>query len=292
MHEEGKSAYPCAMTEPVQQLRIAVLGAGYVGRAFATAARDVGHAVWAVRRSGVTTDTGGVTWLRGDIAAGQVDGLPSTLDAVVLTVAPSRGADAYDDVYPPAAMGALALARATGAQSLLYTSSTGVYGGRDGAWVTEESPRLGEGSGNAALIAAEDILLSSGQSGVTVLRVAGIYGPGRDPRGRMRDAATLPERGQYWTNLAHQADIVASLLHMLKADGVPRVLNVSDGSPALAADVSRWLVASAGGNPDQLVFANDQQRSRNNQRVSNRALLASGWSPRYASFREGFAKGL
>lgn len=272
--------------------RIAVLGAGYIGSALAATASAQGHTVWAVRRSAVEVPAAGVHWLRGDVAAGAVDGLPEALDAVILTVAPSHGTGTYDTTYPPSVRGALALARATGARSLLYTSSTGVYGGRDGAWVTESSARRGDGAGNAALIAAEDILLDSGQPGTSVLRVAGIYGPGRDPRGRMRNPAMLPERGEYWTNLAHRDDIVAAALHVLRLPDAPAVLNVADGTPTMAADVTRWLTAEAGGNPDALTFGNDDSRSRNNQRVSNALLLGTGWSPIYPSFREGFSRGL
>lgn len=271
--------------------QIAVLGAGYVGSAFASAAAAAGHRVWAVRRSAASASDSTVRWLRGDVAAGIVDGLPAELDAIVLAVSPAGGAVSYDGVYPPAARGALALARSTGAPRILYTSSTGVYGRRDGAWVTEASPRLGVGDGNAALIAAEDILLQQGVD-ACVMRVAGIYGPARDPRGRMRHSSVLPQRGEYWTNLAHRDDIVSALLHVLGHPSPPRVLNVSDGSPTRAADVCRWIAAADGGDPGALVFVNAEQRSRNDQRVSNATLVSFGWTPRYPSFREGFSNGL
>lgn len=273
-------------------LRIVVLGAGYVGNAFArAAAADARNTVWAVRRS-ATQSADGVTWLCGDITTGVIEDLPSQIDAVVLTVAPSRGADAYDSTYPPSAAAAVALARASGARRLLYTSSTGVYGGRDGAWVTETTERLAVGDANAALIAAEDIILASDVAAPTVLRVAGIYGPGRDPRARMRNVEALAQRGEYWTNLAHRDDIVSAMLHLLTLPVAPRVLNVSDGSPRRAAEVARWLAELEGIDPESLSFGNDAQRSRNNQRVSNAALIATGWAPAYPSFREGFALGL
>ena len=276
-------------------LRIAVLGAGYVGSAFArAAASDTRHTVWAVRRTaGESAD--GVTWLRGDVARGAIENFPTQLDAIVLTVAPARSTDAYDAydaTYPPCATAAVALARASGATRLVYTSSTGVYGGRDGAWVSESRARLGVGGTNAALIAAEDIVLDAGIAAPTVLRVAGIYGPGRDPRARMMKVDALAQRGEYWTNLAHRDDIVAALRHVLALTDPPRVLNVSDGSPQRAADVARWLCAQAGADSASLLFGNDAQRSRNDQRVSNAALVATGWAPIYPSFREGFAIGL
>jgi nucleoside-diphosphate-sugar epimerase len=274
-----------------QPLRIAVLGAGYIGGALARAAAARGDAVWAVRRAPQQSSYG-VTWLAGDIAAEPIAGMPETLDAVALTVAPSGANDEYAGTYPPSASAAVRLARASGAKILVYTSSTGVYGGRDGELVTETSPRSGAGPGNAALIQAEDIVIGATQTQSIVLRIAGIYGPGRDPRARMSQAEALAQRGEYWSNLAHRDDIVSAMLHVIDTPPAAAVLNVCDGSPTRAADVARWLAAARGEDPTALTFGNDSQRSRNDQRVSNTALCATGWSAHYPSFREGFATGL
>ena len=271
--------------------RVAVLGAGYIGLAAARACAAGGAAVWAVRRRARPAGVG-IESIAGDLVAGSIQGLPGALDAIVLTVAPAGGAESYDSTYPPAARAAVALARATGARSLVYTSSTGVYGGHDGAWVDESTPRRGEGPGNRALIEAEDTLLEAGLGGVTVLRVAGIYGPGRDPRPRFAQAGRLPERGEYWVNLAHQADIVAAITASLAHAGPSRVLNVSDGAPALAAEIARWCAAAQGIDPALLVFDGRDASSRSNQRIANAALVATGWRARFPSFREGFSEGL
>lgn len=286
---EPHSGRPAHHVAP--RARIAILGAGYVGTALATAAAARGDEVWAVRRSATESELDGVRWLRADITRGDVVALPDQLDAVVLTIAPGGSGD-YAGTYPPAASAAVALARSTGA-AFVYTSSTGVYGGTGGEWVTEDSPRNGAGPGNDALRTAEDIVLASGLHSATVLRVAGIYGPGRDPRSRMRNAALLPQRGAYWSNLAHRDDIVSAILHVLsQRDASAPVFNVSDGAPTLAADVARWLAAQRGDDPDALVFGNDEQRSRNDQRVSNARLVEHGWTPQYPTFRDGFARGL
>jgi len=271
--------------------RIAVLGAGYIGLATARACAAGAAAVWAVRRR-VLPGEPGITSLAGDVTSGLIPGLPAALDAILLAVAPAGGADGYDATYPPAARAAVALARATGARSLVYTSSTGVYGGRDGAWVDESTPRRGEGPGNRALIEAEDILLDAGLDGVTVLRVAGIYGPGRDPRPRFAQPALLPMRGEYWVNLAHQADIVAAIAASLAQAGPPRVLNVSDGAPATAAEIARWCATAQGLDPGSLDFSGAGAPARSNQRVSNAALAATGWRARFPTFRDGFTDGL
>jgi nucleoside-diphosphate-sugar epimerase len=272
--------------------RIAVLGAGYIGTAAARALADRGAEVWAVRRSVQPSDAG-LTWLAADLASGAVGGLPATLDAVVLSVAPGRGrGDSHGDTYPPAARTAVAVVRATGARALVYTSSTGVYGERRGAWVDELTPRHGQGPGNRALIQTEDILLQSGLTAVTILRVAGIYGPGRDPRARFAHPGLLPARGRCWVNLAHRHDIVSAIVASTCHEGAPRVLNVSDGTPTLAADVARWCAVVRGQDPKTLVFDNDEPPTRSNQRVSNAALTATGWRPEFPSFREGFTSGL
>ncbi len=233
-----------------------------------------------------------MTWLRGDAVTGRVDGLPASLDTVVLAVAPRTGSDHYHDTYPPAARGALAIAAAAGAARIVYTSSTGVYGGRDGAIVTEASRRSGGGASNSALIEAEDTLLGARSLSACVLRVAGIYGPGRDPRQRFRRAEALAERGEYWVNLAHRDDIVAAMLHAMSLAEAPAVLNVCDGAATKAADICRWLAAAEGRDVEGLAFDNESQATRSNQRVSNAALVASGWSSAYPSFREGFTHGI
>jgi len=271
--------------------RIAVLGAGYVGSAVARQLAAHGDMVWAVRRREHPPEPG-VEWLRGDVATGAVPGLPTSLDAVVLAVAPSGAQDGYDRTYPPSARAAVALAQASGARALVYTSSTGVYGERDGAWVDETTALRGEGPGNQALIEAEQLLLPSGIAGVTVLRVAGIYGPGRDPRPRFAVPGQLAMRGESWVNLAHRTDIVAAIVGALDHHGAPRVLNVADGTPTRAADIARWLAVSAGRDADALTFDGEGAPARSNQRVATAALLATGWCPQFPSFREGFQRGL
>lgn len=267
-------------------MRVVVLGAGVIGQALARALAARGDSVVAVRRTPMPAAPG-ITWVAAGLA--DLDGASlGPVDGVVLTVAPGAG-DAYAATYPPGARAALALARSGGARHLVYTSSTGVYGERDGGVVTEASPRRG---GPPALLEAEDVLLDAGLPGTTVLRVAGLYGPGRDPRGRYRDPAGLPNGGAHWVNLAHHDDVVSALLGALASDGPARVLNVADGAPALARDLCRHLAQTEGRDAQALTFVPTAPSPRANQRVDVSALTATGWRPRYPSFREGFAHGL
>ncbi len=235
----------------------------------------------AVRRSPRAPEAR-LTWLAADLQHLEPGRIEGPVDAVVLSVAPGTG-DSYAGTYPPGARAALALARHHAARHLVYTSSTGVYGERDGAVVTEQSPRQG---GPPELLEAEDLLLGAALPGTTVLRVAGLYGPGRDPRSRYRDPAQLPSGGRHWVNLVHHDDVAAALEGALAWSGPPRVLNVSDGAPTLASDVCRHLAQAEGRS---LVFTPTAPSTRSNQRVDVSALRATGWAPRYPSFREGFA---
>lgn len=181
--------------QPDSPLRVAVLGAGYIGGALAAAGATSGHAVWAARRSvpDPATVPAGVHTLSGNITFDAIDGMPDALDVVELTIAPSVG-DVYARTYAPAAAAALALSVPTDARALIYTSSTGVYGGRDGVWVTEESPRHGACEENAALIGAEDVLLDATR--------AECRGRITVPRGRHRSVAgARARRGSVDTRL-------------------------------------------------------------------------------------------
>lgn len=266
---------------------VIVLGAGTIGRTLARRLVTRGDEVIAVRRTPQPSEPR-LTWLSADLRHLDPASVPGPLDAIVLCVAPGAG-DGYAATYPPAARAAVALAQHHHAKHLVYTSSTGVYGARDGEVVTEATPRRG---GPPELLEAEDVLLAAGLPGTSVLRVAGLYGPGRDPRPRYRDPSQLPNGGNHWVNLVHHDDVAAAIEHSLRWAGAPRVLNVADGAPTLAREICRHLAATDGRDPEALRFSDTPPSARSNQRIDTSALRATGWAPRYPSFKEGFASGL
>ena len=116
-----------------------------------------------------------------------------------------------------------------GPERIIFVSSTGVYGQDDGSWVDEDSPCRPTHDSGRALLAAEAVLHEHplGSRGV-VLRLAGIYGPGRLPR---RPDLVAVHRG-----LAIPAESVANLIHV--DDAATVVLAAEQPRPA-AANVSR-----------------------------------------------------
>lgn len=128
---------------------------------------------------------------------------------------------------------------------LIYVSSTGVYHQQDGEWVDEDSPTTPIRPGGAACLAAEQRLQSGPRSLQTViLRMAGIYGPGRIPQlAKLQEPLAVPENG--WLNLIHVDDAVQVILACGSARP-PRTYVVADGEPVWRGDYYRALARLAG----------------------------------------------
>lgn len=116
---------------------------------------------------------------------------------------------------------------------IVYISTTGVYGDHDGALVDEEAP-LNPGSDHAARrVAAEDTLHAwATHSGATtvVLRVPGIYGPGRLGIQRIRERVPIVDGADVGPgNRIHVDDLAACCTAALAEDVPGGIYNVGDG---------------------------------------------------------------
>jgi nucleoside-diphosphate-sugar epimerase len=277
---------------------VLVVGPGWLGGAVAEALTGQGALVWTLQRSVPTPPSvpgsHPITPLQGDIRlpptqAPWVDALPASIDHVVVCIAPSRHAgDGYQATYPAAVAGSLAIAEARHSRSITYTSSTGVYGRADGAWSLETDPIVARDERQEALLEAEQILRRSETTGLgrTVLRVAGLYGPGRDPAprfsGRMPTGAS-----DVWCNFSWRDDVVSAISHIIRnpEPGAARVFNCADGVPLRASTIARALGAkpSAPGSAEDIAVA----PGRSNQRITADALRATGWAPRMSTVLDG-----
>lgn len=224
------------------QRRIAIIGCGYIGAALGERLVAEGNDV-----VGTTTSPARVEALRSlgisplvlDVADG--DRLHEMLidrEAAILTIAPnSRGQD-YRDVYLTAASALTRAASDTAVRRIIYTSSTRVYGQTDGCWVDEDSPTEPADDKGRVLLETERVLLARADDApdavspaVTVLRLCGIYGPGRDASERVASlAGTERDDGDVYVNRIHRDDIVLALAALLD---VPHhgALNLSDQQP-------------------------------------------------------------
>ena len=128
-----------------------------------------------------------------------------------------------------------------------------------------------------------------------VLRLAGIYGPGRIPRRAAIEAGkpvAASENG--YMNLIHVADAVEIILAAEACPNLPPVLLVSDGQPVLRGayfqEIARLLGAPSPqfSAPDK--NSHQSKRATSDKRISNQQLLETlDVSLQYPSFREGLA---
>lgn len=139
-------------------------------------------------------------------------------------------------------------------EQCIYISTSGVYGDHAGGWVNEETPPMPVTPRAKRRLAAENLLFSwcdrLGKS-ARVIRVPGIYGPGRLPIERIRQQIPVihPDEAP-WSNRIHADDLAAicvQLANALADQFSCEVFNVSDGHPSTMtqyffdiADIAGW----------------------------------------------------
>jgi nucleoside-diphosphate-sugar epimerase len=186
----------------------------------------------------------------------------------------------------------------TGLRRLVYLSTVGVYGDCAGDWVDEESPTLAVTPRARARIAAETAWSAFGAAHgvpVDILRLGGIYGPGRSAFDRLREgnARRVVKPGQVF-NRIHVEDIAAAVETVVAAGRPGAIYNVVDGAPSPPQDVIVYAAERMGvPPPPEEPFAQAGLSGmalsfyEENRRVRNERLRALGWSPAYATYREG-----
>jgi nucleoside-diphosphate-sugar epimerase len=188
---------------------------------------------------------------------------------------------------------------------LLYMSTTGVYGDTRGETVTEDSPLAPSNDRSRRRVAAEAAARAwCDARGVrcVVLRVPGIYGPGRLPLDRLQrgEPALRPEDAGPG-NRIHVDDLVAACVAALERP-VHGAFNVTDGNPATTTEFVQRTAAIAGLPAPPLVALTDAPGRisagmlaflRESRTVDNRRMREElGVEPRYAHLDAGIAASL
>jgi len=272
-------------------MRVVVAGLGDVGGRAAATLAAAGHEVVGVRRSD-TAGPPGVTMVRGDLTDDTLVGrLPEDVDALLVTVSSDgRDPDLYRAAYldgPSTLLAGLAR-RGDDVRRVLFTSSSAVYGQRDGEWVDEGAPTAPTSPTARVLVEAERAHLD-GPFPATIVRLTGIYGPGRTRLvDLVRERRAVVGSTPSWTNRIHAADAAEALVHLLGLDDPAPVYVGTDDEPADRAEVYRWLAEHLGVDGPRV--DDDEAPDRGSKRCSNALLRSTGWSPAYPTFREGYAQ--
>ncbi len=252
--------------------RLFIFGLGYSAAHIAAAAEQAGWEIVSTGRAGTLAfdDAGAVRLALADAAQ------------VLSSVPPDgTGADPVLEHY----------GAALADKPLTYLSSTGVYGDCGGAWVDETAPT---GTGRRGARSEADAAWLA--RGARVLRLPGIYGPGRSALERVRSGrAQRIDLPQQVFSRVHVDDIVSGTMLALTAPA--GAYNLADDLPASQNAVIEQACRLLRTAPPPLLSLDAAQLSPmargfydENRRTANaKAKRVLGWSLRYPTYREGLA---
>jgi nucleoside-diphosphate-sugar epimerase len=185
--------------------------------------------------------------------------------------------------------------------TLVYLSTTAVYGDTGGAVVNEDTPPAPASDRGRRRLDAERAALQWGDATgvpVRILRVPGIYGPGRLPIERIRQGAPVVRAEDAGPgNRIHVDDLAAACLAAVDYPGAQRIFNVGDGDHASMTEYFRAVADAAGLAPppelplqDLLAQVSPAMRGFlvESRRVDTARMRTElGFTPRYASLAAG-----
>jgi nucleoside-diphosphate-sugar epimerase len=220
--------------------KIALLGAGWLGEPLAHQLQQAGHQVWASTTTEAKAQRLKNTGLDARVLRVASTGLQGktegffAADILVLSLPPGGRHDPEVAINYPAKIAAIiAAAQAGGTKHILFTSSTGIYGEQEGQ-VKEESPLLPDTHSGKALMIVEQQLSAAYNDQLTILRLAGLYGPGRQA-GRWFAGKKDVKGGTQYVNLAHRADVLNVMQRIIEQKAWGQTLNIcSDQHPTKA----------------------------------------------------------
>lgn len=197
-------------------MRTLIIGCGYVGRRVATAWQERGHEVLALTRSEDRAhEFRQLGWepVIGDVTTPGVLAELAPVDIVLYAVGLDRTAGkSQREVYVDGLSHVLDALKGR-AGKWLYVSSSSVYGQDDGSWIDETSPCDPKTPNGQVCLEAERLLRSRVPEAV-ILRLSGIYGPGRliARTEVLKSGQPLTGRPDAWLNLIHVDDVTNAVL--------------------------------------------------------------------------------
>jgi nucleoside-diphosphate-sugar epimerase len=234
--------------------QVFIAGCGYIGERVARLAREAGANVTCMTRSAERglhlTAEGFETFVCALDDATQIPAL-DVHDRIVFYFVPPPGGGISDQ---RARNFCTVLNNSSPPSKIVYISATSVYTAKDGSVVTEQSPATPTSAIGKRRLDAESIFRSYGNTHgvpVVILRVSGIYGPGRLPLTQIHQGQPLlrmEESGP--SNRIHADDLAQICVIAAEKSGDGDIFNVSDGQPSSMTEYFN-AVADALGAPRQ-----------------------------------------
>lgn len=272
--------------------KLLIAGAGYLGQALAEKALAAGkHEVSVLRRRAVAWP--GVTSIQADLLQPEsLKVLRDVEDIVYCASADASDEESYRRIYQDGLQNLVQVVQAQGGyRRLVYISSTSVYTEANGAVVDETDLNLAQKGPSRFMVSGEKFLMQ-GSGDYSILRMGGIYGPGRTYflRRVKEGAERIYSKGGVYSNRIHRDDCVGMILHVLAGQPARQVYNGVDCEAADRNEVIRWMARQMGIDLSTLQTTDDLKMiaARGNKRISNQKILDAGYRFLYPTYREGY----
>jgi nucleoside-diphosphate-sugar epimerase len=231
---------------------------------------------------------------------------PALIEAVgqasvlLVSISPADGVD------PTLARLKPAIAAAPQLASIVYLSTIAVYGNHDGAWIDEDTPLTPALTRAQDRIEAERAWLALGAARglpVSIIRIAGIYGPGQNALETVKAgrARRIVKPGQVFNrihvgDLAEIIDRAVALALSRRAGGI---FNAADDEPTAPGDPIAYAAGLLGVEPPPEIAFEEAKKTMSpfaisfygeSKRVRNgRVKSVLGVRLRYPTYREGLS---
>lgn len=276
----------------MSERQILIFGAGYSGKAFARANKDAATILGTTRspEKFEALRQAGIAPLQFDGAlTDEIGEALKQTTHLVISVAPEEAGDPVLNAARPA------ISQMPALEWIGYLSTVGVYGNYDGAWVDETAQCRPVSKRSVMRVEAEQDWLKLGRGigrPVAILRLSGIYGPGRNALVNLENgtARRLVKPDQVF-NRIHCDDIAGSLWQLIGGNA-GGIFNVTDDLPAPPQDVVAYAASLMGVTPPPEIPFDAAQLSPmarsfygENKRVANAAIKAAGYRFRFPDYR-------
>jgi nucleoside-diphosphate-sugar epimerase len=272
-----------------------ILGAGFSGRAIGETFRQAGFSVTGTTRSAEKAESLRALGIEpvlydGGAVSDALAAVMARATHVVQSIAPGKDGDPLFRTGVPGPSTLMPKLEWAG-----YLSTVGVYGDHKGGWVDEETKLNPVSVRSIERVEAENHWLAFGKASglpVAVLRLAGIYGPGRNALRNMEEgtARRLIKKDQVFNRIRVE-DIGRSALFLAEGH-LGGVWNITDDEPGPPQDVVAEAARLMGlpvppDIPFETAELSPMARSfyAENKRVSNAKLKAAGFEFRFPNYR-------
>jgi nucleoside-diphosphate-sugar epimerase len=270
--------------------KILIAGCGDLGCAVAERLDQQDFDIYGLRYSDSPLPAG-VTLIQADVTQpASLQSLVSLQPEILLycVAANAQTDESYKAHYVDGLCNVLDVLASDRLRHVFFVSSTRVYGQQTDELLDERTPAAPADFGGKHLLQAEALLKPLTCSG-TVLRLSGIYGPGRI---RMIRLAAEPEewpQQNSWTNRIHRDDAASFIAFLIQRafqqEPVQDCYVVTDSQPATQYEVLIWLAGQLGANFSEVKLPNIE----GGKRLSNQRMLSEGFNLTYPNYKTGYA---